>query len=190
MRCAAEYRLTPQRLQELNDKCIHEQQELEQEERREELRERQMAREYKQEELEMQMQMELEQPREWLEEYKNGVHRGTHTHTTYFKPKQEVYEGYRMADESPDVATSLEHGTWLNANAVPLAYKHQLWEHGMLPPDLEHTLVANPGYDNEANVHRFVHATHHGVEPHINNTVPFEHEHTSLWHKMQAVDEE
>ena len=110
-RRAAEYGLTPRRLQELDDECIREQEELEQEERREELIERQRAREYEQEELEirMEMEMEMEQPGDWLEKHENWVHRGTHTHNTYLKPKQQVDKGYGMADKPPETATSPRH---------------------------------------------------------------------------------
>jgi hypothetical protein len=31
---------------------------------------------------------------------------------------------------------------------------------------------------------------HHAVEPHVDNTEPLEHEHPSLWHELQAADEE
>jgi hypothetical protein len=190
-RRAAEYGLTPRRLQELDDECIREQEELAREERRDEearveLREK-WIREH---EEEMQMEMEMEQPGEWLEEHEIEVHRGMPTPLTHLEPEGEVYEGYGMADEPPNAATSHEHDTWLNANAVPLECEHQLWEHGTRSPSWEHTTTTNPEYDNEANVHGLVHAGYHAVEPHVDDTMPLEHEHLTLWQEMSAVDEE
>jgi hypothetical protein len=121
----------------------------------------------------------------WIEDEIEG-HRGMPTSLTYLETEQEIYEGYGMAEEPPYDATSLEHGTWLNANAVPLEYEHQLWEHGTRSPSWEHTTATSPEYDDEANAHGFVHTAYHAVEP---QTEPPEHGYHTLWHKMQVVDE-
>jgi hypothetical protein len=76
---------------------------------------------------------------DWAEEDEIEGYRGMPTPLTHLEPEGEVYKGYGMADEPPDAATSLEHGTWPNTNAVPLEYKHQLWEHAMASPSWEHT---------------------------------------------------
>jgi hypothetical protein len=53
-----------------------------------------------------------------------------------------------------------------------------------------HTAVTNPRYDDEDSAHGLVHGVYHAVEPHVDDTMSFEHEHPSLWHEMQAADEE
>jgi hypothetical protein len=138
----------------------------------------------------MEMEMEMEQPGDWLEKHENWVHRGTHTHNTYLEPEQQVYEGYGMADEPPETATSPGHDVWPNDNTIPIEYERQLLDHGTRSPDWEHTTATNPEYDDETSARAPAPVVCHAVEPHIDDTIPFEGEGHTLWREMQAADEE
>jgi hypothetical protein len=89
-----------------------------------------------------------------------------------------------MADEPPKTATSPGYDTGPNADTTPLEYEHPLLGHGMRSPDW----AADPGYDDEANAHGLVHAIHHAVEPHFDDTEPFKHGNSTLWDELRAAD--
>lgn len=117
------------------------------------------------------------------------MHRGTPTHVTYPEPEREVYKTYDMVDEATDT-TSLAHDTVFTVSAVQLELERLLLEHHdkTTSPDWEQT-AEDPGYDDEASSRASTPTGYHAVEPHIDNAELLEHEHPSLWHEMQAVDE-
>jgi hypothetical protein len=141
-------------------------------------------------ERELELELELEQPKEWLEEHENEVDPGTPTHTTYLEPEPEpeVREAWGMADEPPETATSPGYDIGPSTDTTPLEYEHPLLGHGMRSPDWEPATAADPGHDDEANAHGLVHAVHHAVEPHFDDTGPFKHGNSTLWDELRAAD--
>jgi hypothetical protein len=210
-RCAAEYGLTPQELQDISQDCIREQKALEQE-YQEEMREAQEARreamrvieeleelKYEQQEgLTKEIQVgaylpvyihEQEPPGDWVED-QEAIPPRMPTPTTLYEPEYEVYEAYGTADDPPETATSPYDDVWLVTDTPPLDRERVPYGHETSPPSWEDTGVINPRYDDEDIAHGFVHGVYHAVEPHVDDTMSFGHEHTSLWHEMRTADGE
>jgi hypothetical protein len=150
--------MTPEALHALNEECIREQNDR--------------------------AEYEDEKPLEnWAQEDQTEVHLYTYTDTTHLEPEQEIYEAYGTADEPPDLATSLEHGGWLDVDSLPLKYEHETH-----PPSREYATEVDPGYDDETSAHGVAHTTHHAVEPHFDDTELFEHRNSTLWDELRAAD--
>jgi hypothetical protein len=213
-RRAAEYGLTPQELHEISQDCIHEQEILEQE-YQEEMREAREAREETMRTIGELKELKYEQRERLANQTQVGTHLSVYNHkqgppwdwavdqeelpprmptpTTFYEPEYdayEVYEAYGTADEPPEAATSPNDDAWPVTVTPPLDREQVPYGHETPPPSWEYTTATNPGYDDETSAHGLVHTVYHAVEHQVDDTMLFGHEHPSLWHEMQAADED